>query len=61
MMGVCFECFFLYLHKEYRIYVKVSVKEGIREMGRERVSHEGRHTALAGDEDARPGGWWLGH
>ena len=40
--------------------VEVGVKEGLRETGRERVRHEGRHPALAGDEDARPGGWWPG-
>ena len=43
-----------------RQHVEVGVKEGMRETGRERVRHEGRRIALAGDEDARPGGWWLG-
>jgi hypothetical protein len=38
-----------------RQHVEVGVKEGMRETGRERVRHERRHTALAGDEDARPG------
>jgi hypothetical protein len=31
----------------------VDVKEGMRETGRKKVRSEGRHTTLAGNEDAR--------
>jgi len=32
-----------------RQHVEVGVKEGMKDTGRERVRHEGRHTALAGE------------